>query len=164
LKSYQRGVVLGTRSYGKGSVQTILNLNEAAGVMKLTTAFLILPNGEGIQKLPGKFDWGVDPTDGFYLPTAAKQDEAILKRFQQSAAIGAEAKEKAEDDPQLAGALKTVAAKLKDGNYEKVGQANAALRARLAELEKVQQQQAELQKKLREVNQRLDELKKATEK
>lgn len=48
LQDHKRAVVLGTNSFGKGSVQTILPLNDERGV-KLTTALYFTPSGRSIQ-------------------------------------------------------------------------------------------------------------------
>ena len=48
LQDRRRAVIMGTRSFGKGSVQTILPVNETRAV-KLTTALYYTPNGRSIQ-------------------------------------------------------------------------------------------------------------------
>ncbi|WP_430623884.1 S41 family peptidase [Marinimicrobium locisalis] len=48
LQDHGRAVILGTRSFGKGSVQTIVPIDEARAV-KLTTALYYTPNGRSIQ-------------------------------------------------------------------------------------------------------------------
>jgi carboxyl-terminal processing protease len=48
LQDRQRAVVMGTNSFGKGSVQTVLPLSEERAV-KLTTALYFTPNGRSIQ-------------------------------------------------------------------------------------------------------------------
>ncbi len=48
LKDNSRAIILGTRSFGKGSVQTVLPLDEARGI-KLTTALYFTPSGTSIQ-------------------------------------------------------------------------------------------------------------------
>ncbi len=48
LQDHQRAVILGTTSFGKGSVQTILPLNNERA-LKLTTARYFTPNGRSIQ-------------------------------------------------------------------------------------------------------------------
>ncbi len=48
IQDHQRGVIMGTRSFGKGSVQTILPLNESHAI-KLTTARYFTPSGRSIQ-------------------------------------------------------------------------------------------------------------------
>lgn len=54
LKDYHRAIVVGTPSFGKGSVQTILPNKKSA--LKITTALYHLPNGETIQALGVKPD------------------------------------------------------------------------------------------------------------
>ncbi len=48
LQDHQRAVIVGTQSFGKGSVQTVLPVTETAAV-KLTTARYFTPNGRSIQ-------------------------------------------------------------------------------------------------------------------
>ena len=48
LQDLGRGVIMGTDSFGKGSVQTVLPLNNDRG-LKLTTALYYTPNGRSIQ-------------------------------------------------------------------------------------------------------------------
>lgn len=48
LQDSKRGLVLGTRSFGKGSVQTVVPLTEEKA-MKLTTALYFTPSGRSIQ-------------------------------------------------------------------------------------------------------------------
>lgn len=48
LQDRGRAVVMGTRSFGKGSVQTVLPVSETRAV-KLTTALYFTPNGRSIQ-------------------------------------------------------------------------------------------------------------------
>ena len=50
LQDQRRGVVLGTRSFGKGSVQTVMPL-PGNGAMRLTTARYYTPSGRSIQGL-----------------------------------------------------------------------------------------------------------------
>lgn len=48
LKDWERGVVLGTQTFGKGSVQTVFSLSDGSG-MRLTTAKYYTPKGISIQ-------------------------------------------------------------------------------------------------------------------
>jgi carboxyl-terminal processing protease len=48
LQDYGRGLVVGTTSFGKGSVQTILALGDGSG-LRLTTAKYYTPKGRSIQ-------------------------------------------------------------------------------------------------------------------
>jgi carboxyl-terminal processing protease len=49
LQDHRRATVLGTRSFGKGSVQTIIPLGEDIGSLRLTTALYYTPAGKSIQ-------------------------------------------------------------------------------------------------------------------
>ncbi|MBF0162081.1 MAG: S41 family peptidase [Magnetococcales bacterium] len=48
LQDHHRGVIMGTRSFGKGSVQTIIPLSDGSG-LRLTTAQYYTPSGRSIQ-------------------------------------------------------------------------------------------------------------------
>jgi carboxyl-terminal processing protease len=48
LQDHSRAVIMGTESFGKGSVQTILPLSDSRAI-KLTTALYFTPNGRSIQ-------------------------------------------------------------------------------------------------------------------
>jgi len=54
LKDHHRAILLGTRSFGKGSVQTIIPLSDNSG-LRLTTARYFTPSGVSIQAL------GIEP-------------------------------------------------------------------------------------------------------
>jgi carboxyl-terminal processing protease len=54
LQDHSRAIVLGTKSFGKGSVQTIVPLG-SHGAMKLTTARYYTPSGRSIQQV------GIEP-------------------------------------------------------------------------------------------------------
>jgi carboxyl-terminal processing protease len=49
LQDHKRATILGTRSFGKGSVQTVTPLGKEAGALKLTTAWYVTPAGRFIQ-------------------------------------------------------------------------------------------------------------------
>jgi carboxyl-terminal processing protease len=48
LQDHKRAVIMGTRSFGKGSVQTVIPVNEDRAI-KLTTALYYTPKGRSIQ-------------------------------------------------------------------------------------------------------------------
>jgi carboxyl-terminal processing protease len=49
LQDHRRATLLGTRSFGKGSVQTIIPLGSGNGALRLTTARYFTPSGRSIQ-------------------------------------------------------------------------------------------------------------------
>jgi carboxyl-terminal processing protease len=77
LQDYKRAVVVGTRSFGKGSVQTVIPLTEDTAV-KLTTALYYTPGGKQIQA------YGIVPD--VYAPALAikKEDSEHYFRFDES--------------------------------------------------------------------------------
>ncbi len=49
LQDHKRATIVGTRSFGKGSVQTIIPLGQNNGALRLTTARYYTPSGRSIQ-------------------------------------------------------------------------------------------------------------------
>ena len=49
LQDHKRATMIGTRSFGKGSVQTIIPLGNGNGALRLTTARYFTPSGRSIQ-------------------------------------------------------------------------------------------------------------------
>ena len=68
LQDHRRAIVVGTKSFGKGSVQTIMPLGED-GAMRLTTARYYTPSGRSIQAL------GVSPDIIVEQPRRAIKNE-----------------------------------------------------------------------------------------
>jgi len=78
LQDHGRAVVIGERSYGKGSVQNIIQMEGDGGRLKLTTASYWRPSGKNIHRFPDSKDtdeWGVKPNAGFEVPM--KDEERI---------------------------------------------------------------------------------------
>jgi carboxyl-terminal processing protease len=67
LQDHGRAVIVGQRSYGKGSVQNILDLEDGYSVLKLTVASYYRPSGENIHRFRNSKPtdkWGVSPDKG----------------------------------------------------------------------------------------------------
>ena len=85
LQDHGRAVVVGERSYGKGSVQNIILLENDTSALKLTTAGYYRPSGKNIHRFPDKKDfedakldpeeWGVKPSQG--MDVALKEQERV---------------------------------------------------------------------------------------
>ena len=62
LQDYHRATIIGTRSFGKGSVQDLfpLTLNGSA-YLKLTTQYYMLPSNRIIHRKPHAKTWGIQP-------------------------------------------------------------------------------------------------------
>ncbi|MCH8966862.1 MAG: S41 family peptidase [Planctomycetes bacterium] len=64
LQDHGRALLVGERSFGKGSVQHLINLTTHDAAIKLTVAYYRLPSGRIIHRLPRHKDsdpWGVQP-------------------------------------------------------------------------------------------------------
>jgi len=55
LQDHKRAVIMGSKSFGKGSVQTIIPLENNQGALKMTTALYYTPSGRSIQAM------GIEP-------------------------------------------------------------------------------------------------------
>ncbi|MGC8638747.1 MAG: S41 family peptidase, partial [Isosphaeraceae bacterium] len=67
LQDNGRATIVGQRSYGKGSVQNILELEDGSSVLKLTVASYHRPNGANIHRFRDSKPtdkWGVSPNPG----------------------------------------------------------------------------------------------------
>jgi len=67
LQDHDRAVVVGERSYGKGSVQNIIDLEDGNSVLKLTVATYQRPSGKNIHRFKNakeSAEWGVSPNKG----------------------------------------------------------------------------------------------------
>ncbi len=78
LQDHDRALVMGTKSFGKASVQTIIPLENGAG-LRLTTAYYYTPKGRHIQKT------GIQP-DVNLKPELQKQSEKEASEAAKSAA------------------------------------------------------------------------------
>ncbi len=67
LQDNHRAIIVGERTFGKGSVQTVLRLESGKSLLKLTTASYYRPSGLNIHRtddLKPENDWGVKPSEG----------------------------------------------------------------------------------------------------
>jgi carboxyl-terminal processing protease len=70
LKDHERATLLGGKSYGKGSVQSVMPLDDRRAI-KLTTAYYYTPNGTSIHET------GIEPHVEI-AADAARSDDAAL--------------------------------------------------------------------------------------
>ena len=79
LQDHHRAVVVGESTYGKGTVQEIIELENAQGAIKLTTSSYWRPSGRNIHRTSdaGESDpWGVSPDPGYEV---TMDDEALAR-------------------------------------------------------------------------------------
>ncbi len=126
-KAYKRAILVGTRTYGKGSVQTIIPYPGDGAQLKYTMAYYHLPSGQRVknryerEKLD-KEDWGIAPdvevdlrSDEIRTLYDIQRDNAVLTQEEH---VNGEpikrysVKETIESDPQLAIAILVAKAQL----------------------------------------------------
>ena len=76
LQDHHRAVIVGQRSYGKGTVQKLIDLEKNCGALKLTTASYWRPSGKNIHRPPNAgadADWGVSPDQRGKVDVAADE-------------------------------------------------------------------------------------------
>jgi len=77
IQDHKRGIILGTKSFGKGSVQTIQELRNGSAV-KLTTARYFTPNGRSIQAT------GIEPDIKLSTLRLSAEDEKARETYSES--------------------------------------------------------------------------------
>ena len=109
LQDHKRAILLGTKTFGKGSVQTVIPL-PGHGAMRLTTARYYTPSGRSIQAK------GIEPD---IIVEPAKIETLAVRRFSESDLRGALDKNKGADS-------ETKTSKDKDGADAKVSKEDDA--------------------------------------
>ena len=77
IQDHKRGIILGTKSFGKGSVQTIQELRNGSAI-KLTTARYFTPNGRSIQAT------GIEPDIKLSTLRLSAEDEKARETYSES--------------------------------------------------------------------------------
>ena len=72
LKDNERAKIIGTKTYGKGIIQTLLSLTDGSG-LKITTEEYYTPKGTTIHKV------GIDPDEEVKLPDTVKSIYSVTK-------------------------------------------------------------------------------------
>jgi carboxyl-terminal processing protease len=80
LQDHGRAVVVGSRSFGKGSVQSLLPLSDGSGLVKLTTSEYLRPSRVNIHRRSDDDEnaaWGVSPDRGCEIMPTGRQIETL---------------------------------------------------------------------------------------
>jgi len=88
LQDHHRAIVVGERTFGKGSVQNVIPLEGEKAAMKLTTAKYYLPSGRNIhreEEMTDKDAWGVMPD--IVVPMTPAEYIRILRARQEGEVI-----------------------------------------------------------------------------
>jgi carboxyl-terminal processing protease len=98
LQDHGRAVVVGERTWGKGTVQNVIPIDRGRSALKLTVASYWRPSGENIDRsvseLRNSQDWGVKPNNGFEIKLTEEQlFDNMRMRNQRSSLLAPDAKE-----------------------------------------------------------------------
>lgn len=96
LQDHRRAVILGTQSFGKGSVQTIVPL-QGSGAMRMTTARYYTPSGTSIQAKGITPDIEVEQARLELLEGSKRRSEADLRNHLENGAADEQQSEAGED-------------------------------------------------------------------
>ena len=80
LQDHKRAVIVGDKSFGKGSVQTIIPLGTGGGAMRLTTSLYYTPSGRSIQAEGIEPDISIPQSKVEALNKKKRASEASLRR------------------------------------------------------------------------------------
>ena len=120
LQDHGRAVIVGERTWGKGSVQNVVELQGGSSALKLTTASYHRPSGKNIHKFPNAKDsdeWGVMPDDGYKVEfTQEEMEEFLLYRRDRDVISKDGPPENEFKDRQLAKAVEVLLEKLDGGS------------------------------------------------
>lgn len=86
LQDHKRAVIMGERTWGKGSVQNVIPLEEQRSALKLTTASYRRPSGKNIHRFPDakeSDEWGVMPDKGYELKLEDGELLALIENRRQ---------------------------------------------------------------------------------
>jgi carboxyl-terminal processing protease len=124
LQDHQRAVIVGQRSWGKGTVQNIIPLENGKSALKLTTATYWRPSGQNIHRKETATEddaWGVRPNDGFEVILSKEDFDRVIRERRQRDVVrsnepppaGGGEKAKPPFDPQLDRAIEHLLEQLK---------------------------------------------------
>ena len=88
LQDNGRASIVGTRSYGKGTVQNVLPMRYGKSALRLTVARFYRPSGENLHRAADASEdqsWGVQPGDGLVVELDEESRDAIAKNWRQIA-------------------------------------------------------------------------------
>jgi len=81
LQDYDRAIIVGARSFGKGSVQNVYTIGTTEmALLKLTTQYYYLPSGRLIHRKPGAEVWGVQPDVEVEMLPSQIADALIMRQ------------------------------------------------------------------------------------
>lgn len=177
LVDNDRAIAVGSRTFGKGSVQTVRPVGDGAGVFKITEQRYYLPTGRSLHRTDDSETWGVDPSPGFFVPVEGEALREMLRVRREEETLRTDLEGAASQrwsdpdwildylrDPQLATAVRGIQSKLDTDAWSPEGglamDADAVDRAELRNLSLARER---LLRELARIQRRYDAVASATE-
>ncbi len=122
LQDHKRAKIIGERTWGKGSVQHVIELEGGNSALKLTTASYHRPSGKNIHRFPKAKDtdeWGVMPDEDFKIEFNTQQLKDYLEYRRDRDVLDAKGPPESKfQDTQLSKALDYVKKELKNNKSQ----------------------------------------------
>ncbi|MFO0833482.1 MAG: S41 family peptidase [Phycisphaerales bacterium] len=175
LVDNNRAIVVGTRSFGKGLVQNVYQVdNTEGGEFKITEQRYYLPSGRSIQRKDDSQEWGVDPTPGFFVPMTDEELIELIKVRRQVDVMRTDAAHNAEEkwsdpawilsylkDKQLAAAVKAVQLRVDGGKWQATGDEGSKSTIAGGELKRLTDARDAIERELTRLDKRIASLENA---
>jgi len=173
LQGNGRAIVVGERSFGKGSVQGVVSLPSGAGQIKITERHYYGPGDKMIHRTDDSAVWGVDPDPGFVSTMTNAQYNAMIRERNRRTVIRGERDGTIEPaptesgaliefirddllDPQLAVAMEALALRLASGEWAPTGEdAGDGVAMEVVELQRIREVRDRLLRELDRVDRRV---------
>jgi carboxyl-terminal processing protease len=119
LQDLHRATIIGERSFGKGSVQNVVQIEGGDAALRLTSAHYLPPSGRNIHRrkdAKDSDDWGVQPDEGFTVTLDEEQTRKVFERLRRRSNPTNESKAETDsslsEDLQLSTAVKFLQQKI----------------------------------------------------
>jgi len=118
LQDHHVALIVGERTWGKASVQNIIELEHGTSVLKLTTGGYHRPSGKNIHRRPGATpdeQWGVQPDDGHAFRLSNRELTQLVRSLHRWDVLGRKPETRPKSkfvDRQLQDALKYIRQRL----------------------------------------------------
>jgi len=107
LQDHDRAVIIGQQTFGKASVQNVVELEDGKSAIKITTGSYTRPSGKSIHRFSEATEWGVKPDENFKVPMSNRELGRLMRVRQQRDVVTKRTEDESTTrfDPQLRKAL-----------------------------------------------------------
>jgi carboxyl-terminal processing protease len=120
-----RAILVGERTFGKGSVQSLFAIDDSGNGIRLTTAYMLTPVfRRAFDRATNPDQWGIDPNDGWYVPASDKERttrQQLLRDIELPEPLTPESLSTSVPDQPLVAAWRALQGKLATGEFLKTG-------------------------------------------